>query len=87
MIMKKYIFLGLIGAMGLAGCQNYFDEKQLDNGDYHVTDVRTSMTYTLTEEDVALIGKPCSYKGNDTVPSVYEQKALSLCTEEDSMAY
>ena len=87
MIMKKYIFLGLIGAMGLAGCQNYFDEKQLDNGDYHAPDVRPSMTHTLTEEDVALIGKPCSYKGNDTVPSVYEQKALSLCTEEDSMAY
>ena len=85
--MKRYIFLGLIGAMGLASCQNYFDEKQLDNGNYRPTDIRTSMTYELTEADVALVGKQCSYKGNDTVPSVYEQKALSLCTEEDSSAY
>ena len=73
--------------MGLAGCQNYFDEKQLDNGDYRVTDVRTSMTYTLTDDDVAMIGKQCTYKGKDTIPSVYEQKALSLCTAEDSSAY
>ncbi len=85
--MKRYIFLGLVGAMALGSCSNYFDEKQLDNHDYQPKDVRTSMTYTLTGDDVAIISKQCTYKGNDTVPSVYEQKALSLCTEEDSSAY
>lgn len=88
MIMKtRYILLTVAGALVLAGCQNFFDEVELDNKGYHPTDVRTSMTYTLTDDDVAMIGKRCSYKGNDTVPSVYEQKALSLCTEEDSTAY
>lgn len=85
--MKRYIFLSLIGALGLASCSNYFDEKQLDNKDYHPTDVRTSMTYTLTDDDVAIISKQCTYKGKDTIPSVYEQKALSLCTADDSTAY
>ena len=88
MIMKtRYILLTVAGALVLAGCQNFFDEVELDNKGYHPTDVRTSMTYTLTDDDVAMIGKRCSYKGNDTVPSVYEQKALSLCTEDDSTAY
>ena len=88
MIMKaRYILLTIASALVLAGCQNFFDEVELDNKGYHPTDVRTSMTYTLTDDDVAMIGKRCSYKGNDTVPSVYEQKALSLCTEEDSTAY
>ena len=73
--------------MGLAGCQNYFDEKQMDNGNYHPTDVRTSMTYMMTDDDIAIISKQCTYKGKDTIPSVYEQKALSLCTPEDSSAY
>lgn len=85
--MKRHIFLGVIGVIALTGCQNYFDEKHMGNGDFHPTDVRTSMTYSLTDDDVAIISKQCSYKGNDTVPSVYEQKALSLCTEEDSSAY
>ena len=71
----------------MTACENFFDEKQLDNGNYRPTDIRTSMTYTLTETDVAAIGKQCTHKGNDTIPSVYEQKALSLCTETDSFAY
>ena len=71
----------------MVSCENWFDAKHMDNGEYHPSDVRTSMTYTLTDDDVAMISKPCSYKGNDTVPSVYEQKALSLCTPEDSSAY
>ena len=83
----RHIFLLPIMAIVLVGCENFFDEKQLDNVNYRPTDVRTSMTYTMTDEDVALVSKQCSYKGNDTVPSVYEQKALSLCTPEDSTAY
>lgn len=85
--MKRYIILSLVGAIGLVSCQNYFDEKQLDNSNYRPSDVRTSMTYRLTDDDVAMVGKQCSYKGKDTIPSVYEQKALSLCTAEDSSAY
>ena len=71
--MKRYIILSIIGVMGLAGCQNFFDEKQMDNGGYRPTDVRTSMTYMMTDDDIAIISKQCSHKGNDTVPSVDEQ--------------
>ena len=86
----KYIIssVALVALMfTFTACENYFDEKQLDNSNYRPTDVRTSMTYTLTEADVAQIAKQCTYKNADTVPSVYEQKALSLCTENDSTAY
>jgi len=87
--MKAYKHILVLGGMllSMSACENYFDEKQLDNVNYRPTDIRTSMTYTLTADDVAAVGKQCTYKGNDTVPSVYEQKALSLCTETDSTAY
>ena len=61
-------------AITFASCENFFDEKQLDNGNYRPSDVRTSMTYTLTGDDVAIISKQCTYKGNDTVPSVADQR-------------
>ncbi len=83
----KHILMLPVMAILFAGCENFFDEKQLDNVNYRPSDVRTSMTYTMTEADVALVGKQCTYKGNDTVPSVYEQKALSLCVDGDSTAY
>ena len=83
----KHIFLLALASVVFASCENYFDEKYLGNSDYKPSDVRTSMTYTLTSDDVVAIGKQCTHKGNDTVPSVYEQKALSLCTPDDSSAY
>ncbi len=83
----NYIYIFLFAAMAMTSCRDYFDANELDNGNYRPTDVRTSMTYTLTDNDVASIGKQCTYKGSDTVPSVYEQKALSLCTVEDSTVY
>lgn len=74
-------------AVSAASCTNYFDEHFMDNKNPQVTDIRTSMSYTLTSDDVNAVGKQCTYKGKDTIPSVYEQKALSLCTPEDSSAY
>ncbi len=89
--MKANYILGaalVLGTLSLStSCENYFDEKYMGNGDPQITDVRKSMTYTMTADDVAAIGKQCTYKGKDTIPSVYEQKALSLCTEGDSSAY
>ena len=89
--MKANYILGaalVLGTLSLStSCENYFDEKYMGNGDPQITDVRKSMTYTMTADDVAAIGKQCTYKGKDTIPSVYEQKALSLCTESDSSAY
>jgi len=89
--MKANYILGaalVLGTLSLGtSCENYFDEKYMGNGDPQITDVRKSMTYTMTADDVAAIGKQCTYKGKDTIPSVYEQKALSLCTESDSSAY
>ena len=84
---KHKIATIIFAAAALISCDNFFDEKQLDNGNYQPSDIRTSMTYTLTDDDVAGIGKQCTYKGNDTIPSVYEQKALSLCTASDSTPY
>ena len=85
---SKHIFSSVaLLALTLVSCENFFDEKQLDNVNYRPTDVRTSMTYTMTSDDVAAVGKQCTYKNSDTVPSVYEQKALSLCTVDDSTAY
>lgn len=74
--MKKILYI--LPVLALVSCENFFDEKQLDNGNYQPSDVRTSMTYTLTDDDLSQVYK----KG-----SVYEQKALSLCTPEDSSAY
>lgn len=74
--MKKLLYI--LPVLALVSCDNFFDEKLLDNGNYQPSDVRTSMTYTLTDDDLSQVYK----KG-----SVYEQKALSLCTPEDSSAY
>ena len=86
--MKNNIFiLTALVATAMVSCRDYFDDKQLGNSHYRPTDIRTAMTYTLTDDDVAAIGKQCTYKGKDTVPSVYEQKALTLCSPDDSAAY
>lgn len=53
-LMKKIYIIGIV-AFALAACSNYFDEHYLDNGDTPVTDVRTNMTYTLTDNDYKLI--------------------------------
>lgn len=81
------ILSALVAALSLTACENFFDEKQLDNADYQPTDIRTAMVYTLTDDDVAAVGKQRSFKGKDTIPSVYEAKALSLCSQDDSTAY
>ena len=47
----KSIFGIVLFAAVLASCTNYFDEHMLDNKDPQVTDVRTGMIYTLTDDD------------------------------------
>lgn len=77
-IMKttKYIFPLL--ALLFVSCDNFFDEKQIGNTGYKPADIRTDMTYTLTADDIEQITKS---------GTVYEQRALALCTPEDSSAY
>lgn len=53
--MKKIILSIVTLALGLTACTNYFDEHMLYNGDPKVSDVRTGMTYTLTDNDYKLI--------------------------------
>lgn len=84
---KRIIYILVCGLMAATSCTNYFDEHLLGNNNPEVTDVRPTMSYTLTEDDIAAIGKQCTYKGKDTIPSIYELKAKSLCTAEDSSAY
>lgn len=53
----RYIFSIALVAIGLGACTNYFDEHMLDNNNPPVVDVRTNMTYTLTEADYQQIPK------------------------------
>ena len=57
--MKTKIILStalVLGTLSLCtSCENYFDEKYMGNGDPQITDVRTGMTYTLTDDDYKLI--------------------------------
>lgn len=72
----KYILPAI--ALLMVSCADFFDEKQIGNVGYQPIDARTDMTYTLTADDLGQITK----KGSE-----YEQRALSLCTENDSTAY
>ena len=72
----KYILTIAIMAVGLTACTDYFDKHMLDNGDVPVLDVRTGMTYVLTDNDYKLIS---NYPENI-------EKALAL-DPVDSTAY
>ncbi len=71
--MKKIYFILSALALGMASCTNFFDEKQLGNVDFQPSDVRTGMTYTLTDDDYAAVAKNEANKA----------KALAV----DSVAY
>lgn len=67
----KYIFSValVLGTLSLCtSCENYFDEKYMGNGDPQITDVRTGMTYTLTDDDYKLV----------TTFAENQEKALAL---------
>lgn len=64
-------------ALALASCDNFFDEKQIGNEGYEPSDVRPGMMYTFTDDDYAAVSKN----------AVNMEKALALCTPEDSSAY
>lgn len=54
-IMKKtYLFCLASLALGLTACDNYFDEKYMDNGDPQMSVVET-VDYTLTSDDYKTI--------------------------------
>ena len=54
--MKKiYLFCLAALTLGLTACENYFDEKYMGNGDPQITDVRTGMSYELTDDDYKLL--------------------------------
>ena len=52
----KYIFSIVALALGLTACENYFDEKYMDNGNPQIAVVKT-YTYTLTSSDYGTISK------------------------------
>ncbi len=47
----------MVLALGLTACENFFDKKQLGNAEPQVTDIRSGMTYTLTDDDYQTITK------------------------------
>ena len=52
----KYIFSSLALALSLTACENYFDEKYMDNGDPQITVVET-IDYILTSDDYKTIAE------------------------------
>lgn len=74
--MKKILYILPLAAMFmLPSCRDFFDDKQLDNGDYAPQDIRPGMTYTLSDDDYAAIAKHAS------------NQAKALALDEDSTAY
>ena len=57
----KYIFSIVALTLGLTACENYFDDKYLDNGDPYIKVVKT-YEYTLTEADYATIANNSTNK-------------------------
>jgi len=57
----KYIFSIVALALGLTACENYFDNKYLDNGDPYIKVVKT-YDYTLTTADYATIANNATNK-------------------------
>lgn len=49
--MKKYIYILTCSVLMFTSCSEFFDEYILDNKNPQVTDVRTGMTYELTDDD------------------------------------
>lgn len=85
--MKKItIYLLACGLLAFSSCQNYFDKHFMDNGDPQVTDVRTAMTYVLTENDYKQV---TNYPENiakalalDPVDSTGLRELLAIATEK-----
>lgn len=44
-------------ALAISSCTNFFDEKQLGNVDFKPSDIRTGMTYELTDDDYQAVAK------------------------------
>jgi len=59
--MKKHIFYLAAIIVGLTACENYFDEKYLDNGDPVPSDTKTR-SYTLTAADYKTVANNATNK-------------------------
>ena len=82
----KYIFGIIAFTASLTACTNYFDEHFLDNGHQPVVDVRSGMTYELTDDDYKMV---TTYKENiekaltlDPVDSTGLQELLNIAKEK-----
>jgi len=80
--MKKYLFCLAALTLGLTACENYFDEKYLDNGDPTISVVETH-EYTLLSSDYTSIANNSTNKAYaqkmDSVPgSQINQQALEM---------
>ena len=51
----KYILSIVVVAFGLTACTDYFDDHFMNDTEPAVTDVRTGMTYTLTDDDYKMV--------------------------------
>ena len=49
--MKKSIYILACSVLMMSACTDFFDEHLLGNKDPMVSDVRTGMTYVLTDDD------------------------------------
>ena len=51
----KYILSLIVITIGLGSCTDYFDNHFMNDTDPQVVDVRTGMTYTLTDDDYKMV--------------------------------
>ena len=88
--MKANYILGaalVLGTLSLGtSCENYFDEKYMGNGDPQITDVRTGMTYELTDDDYKQITTFAENKEKalalDPVDSTGLKELMAIATEK-----
>ena len=82
----KYILSIVVVAFGLTACTDYFDDHFMNDTEPAVTDVRTGMTYTLTDDDYKMV---TTYAENiekalalDPVDSTGLQELLAIAKEK-----
>ena len=88
--MKANYILGaalVLGTLSLGtSCENYFDEKYMGNGDPQITDVRTGMSYELTDDDYKLLTTFVENKEKalalDPVDSTGLKELMAIATEK-----
>ncbi|MBQ7531503.1 MAG: hypothetical protein IJT12_07325, partial [Paludibacteraceae bacterium] len=93
--MKKSLYILACSALVMTACTDFFDEHMMDNKNPQVTDIRTGMTYTLTDDDYkqitayqeniakALALDPVDSTGLDELNAIAKEKSFTETASAD----